>query len=1038
MSLARNAHTAGPASVRARTGTAGADSTAGLSEEAAILSLLRFVAEARGIPVLISFLVLFSCFFVLAATQVQAQIVPPTTVDYDSDDDGLIEITALAQFDAVRHDLDGDGTPTDEGMAAYSAAFPDAVQGMGCSTPEGCAGYELMADLDFNTDESGDADDGDAYWNNGAGWAPIGGDGSVVSADSYTERNPFLATFEGNGHTVANLFIDTLERFAGLFGYTGLDSDSGAAGVIRNVGLIDVNVSGELDVGGLVGQNRGVITGSYVTGCVSGWAYIGGLVGNNYGTITSSYAAGRVSGDGQGVGGLVGVNNGDVTASYWDTRTSGHPTGTHGEGRTTTALQAPTDYSGIYRTWNLDLDGLAGTYQTGNLAPDGDGIADDPWAFGTAAQYPVLAVDVDGNGQATWQEFGYQLRAGPALMAEAAFESPQAALTWTAPEVSYWVPAPGATYTVLRDDGATVEAIAENLAELNYTDTEVTFGETYTYQVAAVVDGGEATRSAQVPVTVMLVDTTSPTVSSIAISSNPGTDRTYAAGDEIRVTVTFSETVEVMGAPRLQLELGGGLRTADYRGGTGTAALVFAYEVDEGDSDTNGVGIQADSLTRGGGTIRDGSDNDAVLDHEGLAADAGHQVDGVRPELAAIGGAVVNGTTLTLTYNEALDPSSAPLADVFTVTGGNETRTVTRVRVSGSAVMLTLDPAAEHGETGMLVSYTVPTGTGASPIRDVAGNEAEALSRVPVTNETPDTTPPAVSRLAIGSNPGADQTYAAEDVIEVTVSFSETVEVEGTPRLRLRVGSRSRTAGYRRGSGAAALVFGYEVAVGDEDTDGVSIEAGRITLNGGSITDEAGNPVELAHEALPAQAGHQVDGVRPAFLSAAVEGASLTLTYGETLDPGSRPAAGDFTVEVGGDGRSVSGVSISGSVVALTLDPAVEHGDTGIRVSYTVPTGAGANPLRDAAGNEAEGLSNEAVTNTTGAPNTAPVITSVGPFEVPENQALVRRLAARDEYPGDELMGWSIVGGADGGRFSVASGRRRTTSRRPTWRAAIR
>ena len=29
------------------------------------------------------------------------------------------------------------------------------------------------------------------------------------------------------------------------------------------------------------------------------------------------------------------------------------------------------------------------------------------------------------------------------------------------------------------------------------------------------------------------------------------------------------------------------------------------------------------------------ADNDAVLDHEGLAADAGHKVDGVRPELAA-------------------------------------------------------------------------------------------------------------------------------------------------------------------------------------------------------------------------------------------------------------------------------------------------------------------------------------------------------------------------------------------------------------------
>ena len=115
-----------------------------------------------------------------------------------------------------------------------------------------------------------------------------------------------------------------------------------------------------------------------------------------------------------------------------------------------------------------------------------------------------------------------------------------------------------------------------------------------------------------------------------------------------------------------------------------------------------------------------------------------------------------------------------------------------------------------------------------------------------------------------------------------------------------------------------------------------------------------------------------MDGVRPAFVSAAVEEASLTLTYGEALDGGSRPASGDFTVEVEGSGRSVSGVSIGGSVVTLFLNPAVEHGDTGIRVSYTVPTGAGANPIRDAVGNNAQGLSNRSVTNTTGAPNTAP------------------------------------------------------------------
>ena len=787
---------------------------------------------------------------------------------YDTDGDGLIEITTLAQLDAVRHDRNGDGVPTAAGASSYRAAFPEADSQLRCVLE--CHGYELMADLDFDTDDDGDVDSDDTYWNNGAGWNPIGRSGS-----------DFLTTFEGNGHTVRNLFIDRPStNYVGLFGYTDWKAN------IRNVGLIQVDVEGRTYVAGLVGNNLGTITACYATGQVSGLANIGGLVGSNYSSVRSSYAAaqvsgrtsvgglvgrnlgtiidasyatgevsgrssigglvgyedgttvrasyasGRVSGE-QSAGGLVGgLGSSTITASYWDTTTSGQTTGDHGTGQTTAQLQAPTDDTGIYANWD-----------------------DDQWDFGEADEYPVLVVDFDGDGDATWEEFGYQLREGPTLTAT--FESGGVTLTWTAVDNDHWDPAPDVAYNLYREGGTEVTTLAENSSGRSYTDTGAVVGGTYTYQVAAVVDGGEATRSERVSVTVP--DTTPPTVSNLAITSDPGSDRTYAAGDEIQVTVTFSETVEVTGTPRLQIELGGGSRTADYQGGSGTAALVFEYEVADGDSDTDGVGVEADSLS--GGTIRDEARNNAELDHDGVAADAGHKVDGVKPELAASGGAVVNGTTLTLTYSEPLGGSSPPEAGDFTVAGGSQSRTVTGVRVSGSTVVLTLNAGAEHLEAGIQVSYT----PGTNKIRDVPGNQAEGLSQVRVTNETPDTTPPEVESLAVSSNPGSDQTYAAGDEIEVTVTFSETVEVEGAPQLRLRVGSRTRMAGYLRGMDTAALVFGYEVADGDEDTGGVSIEAGRIALNRGTIEDEAENAAELDHEALATQAGHQVDGVRPSL-----------------------------------------------------------------------------------------------------------------------------------------------------------------------------
>ena len=221
---------------------------------------------------------------------------PTGTGDYDVDKDGLIEVSNLAQLAAIRADLNGDGvTPA----PAYAAAFPNAMPGMGC--PDGCIGYELVADLDFDTNGNGEADAGDAYWNDGEGWIPIGDSGYKFTAD-----------FGGNNHTIANLYINRSDdQYAGLFGYA-----SGSN--IKQVGLVSVDISGGYIVGGLVGRNYdGAISGSYATGSVSGDENVGGLVGYGGGTISGSYATGSVSGD-ENVGGLVGVvvGYGTITDSY--------------------------------------------------------------------------------------------------------------------------------------------------------------------------------------------------------------------------------------------------------------------------------------------------------------------------------------------------------------------------------------------------------------------------------------------------------------------------------------------------------------------------------------------------------------------------------------------------------------------------------------------------------------------------------------------------------------------------------------------------
>ena len=246
-----------------------------------------------------------------AAESLSNQAVTNTTPEplYDTDDDGLLEIMTLAQLNAIRHDLDGDGRPTSAGADAYRRAFDDMATTdtrLACGLSSGCKGYELDADLDFDTNGDGRIDADDAYWNSGAGWQPIG---------------KFNTTFQGNGHTVSGLFINrsTTDR-VGLFGAM----DSSAA--IRNVGVVDVDVTGRNRVGGLVGNNhRGSITTSYATGRVTGRDFVGGLVGWSLGSITASYATGRVSGNNY-VGGLVGEGTGNpaITTSYATGRVSGN------------------------------------------------------------------------------------------------------------------------------------------------------------------------------------------------------------------------------------------------------------------------------------------------------------------------------------------------------------------------------------------------------------------------------------------------------------------------------------------------------------------------------------------------------------------------------------------------------------------------------------------------------------------------------------------------------------------------------------------
>ncbi|BBM89284.1 hypothetical protein COTS27_00980 [Spirochaetota bacterium] len=126
----------------------------------------------------------------------------------------------------------------------------------------------------------------------------------------------FSGSFDCRGYTISNLYIDRgRQDNVGLFG--------NSVGTVKNCSLINVNVRGGTNVGGLIGRHSadvglgGLISNTYVTGTVAASGHnIGGLVGSNkYSTIRNSYFTGVVLGS-NNVGGLAGYNIGLIEDAY--------------------------------------------------------------------------------------------------------------------------------------------------------------------------------------------------------------------------------------------------------------------------------------------------------------------------------------------------------------------------------------------------------------------------------------------------------------------------------------------------------------------------------------------------------------------------------------------------------------------------------------------------------------------------------------------------------------------------------------------------
>ena len=344
-------------------------------------------------------------------------------------------------------------------------------------------------------------------------------------------------------------------------------------------------------------------------------------------------------------------------------------------------------------------------------------------------------------------------------------------------------------------------------------------------------------------------------------------------------------------------------------------------------------------------------------------------------EVTATGGADTRARTVTQEITVTVEDEDEPPGKPDPPTASNETEN--SLTVSWDEPTNTgPDITNYHVQYRISGAFTDWSDTGPSRTRTITGLRSGTTYQIQVQAENAEgkgawsnigsgttLTAPTVSSVAFTSAPasGQNNTYKLNDIMDITVTFNEAVTVTGTPQIDLTIDKTVHQADYKSGSGTTQLVFQYTVQNTDEDTDGATINANGLKLNGGRIRrHNTAITADLVHAARTNQSSHKVDGIAPGLTDAEVKDDELALTYGEVLDSNSKPATSDFAVTVDGTARSVSTVTMRSSEVELTLASAVTSGQTVI-LAYT----PGTNPIRDRAHNPAVAFTTLTVANET-------------------------------------------------------------------------
>jgi methionine-rich copper-binding protein CopC len=266
---------------------------------------------------------------------------------------------------------------------------------------------------------------------------------------------------------------------------------------------------------------------------------------------------------------------------------------------------------------------------------------------------------------------------------------------------------------------------------------------------------------------------------------------------------------------------------------------------------------------------------------------------------------------------------------------------------------------------------------------------------------------PMVTSVALtGATGSQNNRLNAGDVVSASVTFSESVNVTGLPQLALNIGGNTVKADYASGSGTSVLTFNYTILSGQNDADGISIEANALSLNAGTIKDATGNHAVISIAQVMDNASYIVDNVTPLWLSSNPNdngylmdlAANLTLTFNEGVSKGTGTIqlynAANTLVE---SFDVATSSRITGwNAKTLTIDPTANlTANTGYYVKIA-PTA-----INDLAGNAYAGISDATMLNFMTADATGSIVPATVSRAASSNTLLGQSLSSIGDFNGD-------------------------------------